>query len=133
MRQNQPQSVVTQVSQQSWVSPLPPPDVLEAYRGVDPKFLDTVVDQIKAEAEHRRSQDREILAQRAREIEIQNAIVTANSNETFRNQIFGFLLCLIVIGMSGYLAILGQSLAACASFAAAIAWLFWGKRSKDEK
>jgi len=44
------QSVVA-MNQQIFVGPLPPPDVLEAYRRIDPTYPERIMQQFEAEAE----------------------------------------------------------------------------------
>ena len=117
----------------SWTSPLPPPQVLEQYKNIDPNFVHIVISQIESEANHRRKCELQIVENQTEQINIQRSLL---ENASFENRISivgGFLLASSLIGSSFYLAVNGQQWPAIAPFAAAIAYIFYGRSQKNKK
>lgn len=125
--------VSTQLEQHVWTSPLPPPDVLQKYKELDPEFLNTVVDQIKIEADHRRRLESEQSSQREMQIKTERDIATKVIQERRLNTLYAFSLAFLIVICSTYLVTQGHQAIGVATLVSAIGYVFWGKKIKDSQ
>lgn len=86
-------------------SPLPPPEILNAYKNIDPNLLDKLIELTDLQNEHRRELERNNL-------EAQICHQKKTDSETRHGQWFAFILSLAFIAGSIYLGINGYTLPA---------------------
>ncbi|HLB58430.1 MAG TPA: DUF2335 domain-containing protein [Gammaproteobacteria bacterium] len=96
-------SIITQ----QFIGPLPPPSVLAQYEEIQPGFAERIIKMAETQGEHRRTIENDHLKM---------AIEHTNrrDNEAKRGQIFAFIIVMIVIIATVFVALYGYELASIA-------------------
>ena len=82
------------VSRQSWIGPLPPPDVLSRYNVVE-NGAERLFRMVEKQSEHR--------------MRLENAVIRSDNRVAMIGQWFGLIAVLAVLGLAGYMAYLGAT------------------------
>jgi uncharacterized membrane protein len=96
LNKGQRQIGVTRIS--SFSGPLPPPDILQKYKDIQPDFPERILKLTEQEAVHRR--------------EITRKALRLEAIETFLGQLFGLVVALAAFSVTAYLGSIGHSVAA---------------------
>ena len=133
MAQKQPPQTKVVVRQDSFVGPLPHPDILAKYDQVSPGSAAIILKAFQDEIEHRQSMERVSLNSDMADREMQ---IKRMFDERRLGQIFAFVLCFMTIIGGVTLAAFGKEIAGSVfgtAGLAALAYVFiTGRRTKQE-
>lgn len=127
------QQVHLRQEQHVWNYPVPPPQFWEKFKEIDPRIGDQFLEQWKFEAEHRRAMEAQQLAQRDKELAIQDHDVKSAHRYDLLSMLFSYSLILILFGATIFFAAKGMSIEAIGGILGTLALFLYKKKSDTPK
>lgn len=96
-----PDNSITAVEQKAFSGPIPPPDILEAYKKINPEIPEKIIHNFLQESHHRREFEK-------RSLEANVEISQKNSAQKTRGQYLGFIITIAGFLTAGLVSIIGH-------------------------
>ena len=121
------------VQQTVWQHPMPPPEILAAFKQVSPELVDVFTQQWVEEASHRRNNETEGLRQRGYEMESQRIEMTLRHQKDRHAMWLSFGLILSLLVGSVFLIFQGQQISGIATLISALSLFYFRKQNKGKE
>lgn len=90
--------IISEIEAFSYSAPYPPPDMLRAYNDAVPNGAERIMAMVEKQSNHR--------------IDLESNVISEQSSQSSRGQIFGFILAIVCLGISTLLSMNGHEVVA---------------------